>query len=292
MGQVESHGRAGQQVVQLDVAHLGEHHATFDQLGERGHHTMPHPRLRTMLRDAPHHGPGCRRDGHQHLVDLAGPEEPREVVDRAQHLCARDPGSLLARVVVHESEHRHPVTRAALDLLEEPDARGPGPDDERERVDAPDRGAPVPLPENAHADAESGHDDRADHEVDQEDGAWKSLQSGAEDDGQQEHERPQRVAPHDVDGVSQAHVPPPAGQEPRHPEPEQLAGQEDRKGRQEKRHDVRRQREVESQRQGDHVGPRRDAHPGDGEAHAPVLDDDVAQEHRRRSPPGTRVGDE
>ena len=37
-------------------------------------------------------------------------------------------------------------------------------------------------------DAKSGHDDGADDEVDHEDGARKALQSGAEDDGQQEQE--------------------------------------------------------------------------------------------------------
>ena len=52
--QVESHGLAGQQVVHLHVAHLGEHHATLDQLRQGGHHAMPHPRLATMLRDAAH----------------------------------------------------------------------------------------------------------------------------------------------------------------------------------------------------------------------------------------------
>ena len=75
-----------------------------------------------MLRDAAHDGAGGRRDGHQDLVHLAGAEQPGEVVDRAEHLAPGDPSPLLARVVIHESEHRHPVARAALDLLEESDA--------------------------------------------------------------------------------------------------------------------------------------------------------------------------
>src|SRR5262249_24790183 len=51
-------------------------------------------------------------------------------------------------------------------------------------------------------------------------------------------------------------------------------------------------REIESQRQGAHVGSRRDADSGEHETHATVLDDQTAQEHARRSPPGAGVGEE
>src|SRR5262249_26137441 len=103
---------------------------------------------------------------------------------------------------------------------------------------------------------------------------------------------PQGVPPYDVDHVSQAHVPPPAGQESRHPETEHLAEHERRKGREKERNDVGGKREIESQRQGAHVGSRRDADSGEHETHAAVLDDQTAQEHARRSPPGAGVGEE
>src|SRR5262249_38231199 len=137
-GEVESYWLAGEQVVELDIPDLGEHHATFDQLGEGGHHTMPHARLRTMLRDATHHHTERRRDGHQHLMHLVGTGEPGELVARPDPLGAGAPAPLFAGFVAHESEPRHAVARAALDLLEESDSRAARPDDEGERVDASD----------------------------------------------------------------------------------------------------------------------------------------------------------
>ena len=121
-------------------------------------------------------------------MHLAGAEQPGEVVDRAEHLGAGDPSPLLARVVIHESEHRHPAARAALDLLEESDTGASRTDDEDERVDAPYCRARVALPDDTHAHANSRHHDGADDEVDHEDGSRKAIQPGAEDDGQQEQE--------------------------------------------------------------------------------------------------------
>src|SRR5262249_53308360 len=131
---------------------------------------MPHPRLATMLRDAAHDCARGRRDRHQHPMYFASTEKSGEVGDRAQHLCPRDPSPLLARVVIHEPEPRHPAACAALDLLEESDTGASRPDDEDERVDAPYLGARVALPDDPHAHANAGHDDGADDEVDHEDG--------------------------------------------------------------------------------------------------------------------------
>src|SRR4029077_19260003 len=179
-------GLAREQVLELHVSDLRVHDAALRQLGERRHYAMTHPRLGAVLNDTAYHPTRSRRDGHQNLVHLVGTEEPRQLVDGSQYRSARDPSSLLARIVVHEAYNPQAVARAAFDLFEEPNAGAPRADDEHQRVDASHRRARLPFANDTHRDGEPGDDEGTDDEVDREHRARYAPESRPEHDCKQE----------------------------------------------------------------------------------------------------------
>ena len=257
-GRVELDGLAREQVVHLHLAHLRVDDRPLDELAEGRQDAVTDPGLRAVLDDAAEeHGRG-RRDGDQHLADLVLGDERRQVVDPPEHGRAAHAEPDLGDVVVHEADDREPEAAAALDLLEEPDARRSRADDEGPRLDRRRPGAAALLACEPDTDAHADHENGGEQEVEKEDRPWETREAADEDDRGQEERRGEHVAAHDVLEVTHAHVPPPAPGEPEGREARELAAEQHRQQRDDDGHVALGQREVEAQREGEHPGHRRE----------------------------------
>ena len=127
-------GIARQEVVHLDLAHLGVHDPPLDQLGQGGQDAVPHASFAAALDDAADHGTRRRGDGDEDLADLVPGDERWDVVDAPKHRPAADAKADLGRIVVNEADDGERGAMAALDLLEQPDAGLARTYDQRDRV--------------------------------------------------------------------------------------------------------------------------------------------------------------
>ena len=233
---------------------------------------MAHARLAAPLDDAAQLGAGGGGNGDQDLADLVRRDERGEVVDPSEHGNPTHAEPELGRVVVDEAHHADLEPPATLDLVREPDPGLAGAHDQGEGLDPADGPPPAPLPREPDGEASAPHERRAEDEVEEEDDPWEPVQPvGVEEDhGREEEHRGQQIPAHHVLRVSDAHVAPPPREQTERPEPDQLADEQEGEGGEQDRGVSRRNREIESQREGRDVGRGRDGHVAEHDDERPV----------------------
>src|SRR5439155_9144045 len=207
-------------------------------------------------------GAGGGGNGDQDLADLVRRDERGEVVDPSEHGNPTHAEPELGGVVVDEAHHADLEPPATLDLAREPDPGLAGAHDQGEGLDSANGRAPALLPREPDGEASAPHERRAEDEVEEEDCPWEAVQPvGVEKDhGGEEEYRGQQIATRHVLRVAGTHVAPPPREQPERPEPDQLADEQEGEGGEQDRGVARRDREIESQREGRDVGRGRDAH--------------------------------
>ena len=110
-----------QQIVDLDLPHLGVHHAPFDQFAQGGEDAVTDAGGDAVFDHAPDHRAGCGRHGEQYLADVVLRDQGGQVVDASEH---RQPGNAqtdLGFVVIDEADHAELETPSPVDFLAQAD---------------------------------------------------------------------------------------------------------------------------------------------------------------------------
>jgi hypothetical protein len=181
---LDSHGIASQHVLHAYLAHLphqvqaageqlerGRQRANRDAaLAAGGDHLLPQRSRR-------------RGDRDDHLLRLHAVQDARQAARRPEHLDARDPHALLARVVVHEADRSTPQLGVPPQLKRDLLAAVAGAHDQHlVRRALENRAARGALHYGAHGEARAAHEDEREQEVERDHAARRVVTPDREEE--------------------------------------------------------------------------------------------------------------
>ena len=222
--EVELDGLAPQQVLDLDVAHLGDRGPAGEQVVERGDDLELDARLAAAVHDAPRllGRRGTDRDHQQ--PDLVPLHQQRKAVGPAQDRHAVQGAAVGVGVVVDQAHHRHRGARVVQRLAQQLLAGFAGADDERPR---PRRaGRPEPLAQRARREADPAREEDHQDPVEREHGARHAAQPAHGVQRDDEQRRADRHRDREIAQVAQADVTPVAAVQAEAPEDERPDGEQ------------------------------------------------------------------